>query len=118
MENQQAQTLTEAAQKFVKALADSYESYSSADRPVSVRQINAELTIEFLSCVIDVLRTRAQKPESSLDILRESADQHRRQREATQALMRESIGAYAEFTDFMFSYYWRNVEEPESSSEE
>jgi hypothetical protein len=83
-----------------------------------VRQINVEPTIEFFNCVTDVLRARAQKPESNLDILRESADQQRRQREATQALMQESIGAYAEFADFMFSYYWRNVEEPESSSAE
>lgn len=117
MEDQRAQIMTEAARKFVEALADSYERYS-AERPVSVRQLNAELTIEFFNSVIDLLRARVQKPESSVDILRELADQQRRQREAIEALMQESIGTFTEFNEFMFSYYWKDVEEPESSSEE
>ncbi len=103
--------MTEAARKFVEALAEAYDERHSADRTVSARRLNAELTMDFFNAVIEVLRARTEEPESSLDLLRESADQQRRQREATRALMQESMGTYAEFADFMFSYYWRNEEE-------
>jgi len=118
VEERRAQRMTEAARKFVEALAEAYDERRSADRTVSARRLNAELTMDFFNAVIDVLRARAEEPESSLDLLRESADQQRRQREATRALMQESMGTYAEFADFMFSYYWRNKEETESGSEE
>lgn len=102
--------MKEAAQKFVEVLAESYEEHS-AEGMVSARQLNAQLTIGFFNCVVDVLRARVQNPESDSGVLREVADQQRRQRDATRALMQESAGAYAEFLDFMFSYYRNNVEE-------
>ena len=112
-DDQQQQRLNEAADQFTNALVESFRVV--AQRGEEVQQQGAQLTEDFFNRVVTNLQTQA---EENRQMTQQLADQQRRQREATQALMQESIGAYAEFADFMFSYYWRNVEEPESSSEE
>ncbi len=106
MDTRQQKQVNEAAEKFAAALRDSYKTV--AERGASAQQLNAELTQTFFNSVIGNLRAQA-------DINREAAgeliEQQQRQREATQALTQESMNAYMDFLNSMFSYYRGNLDE-------
>ncbi len=110
MREQRAQKINEAAQRFIEALAASYEEFSGP-HPVSARRLNAELTMDFFDAVIDNLRVLAG---SDQDLIRELAGQQR-QRDTVRALMQESVGAHMDFLEFVFSYYRREVEAGEET---
>ena len=92
------------------------ESYQTvADRAVSAQQLNAELTQNFFNSVINNLRSQA---ESNRQMTEELQGQQERQREATQALTQESVGAYMDFVNSMFSYYQGTVEQAGRQAQE
>ena len=109
MDERQIETINEAAQKFAKAVRESYQTV--ADRAVSAQQLNAELTQNFFNSVINNLRSQA---ESNRQMTQDLQGQQERQREATQALTQESVGAYMDFVNSMFSYYQGTVEAVEA----
>ena len=104
MDNKQQQ-VNEAAEKFAAALRDSYKTV--AERTVSAQQLNAELTQAFFNSVIGNLRAQA---ESNRETAGELIQQQRRQQEATQALTQESVNAYMDFLNSIFSYYQGNLD--------
>ena len=104
MDNKQQQ-VNEAAEKFAAALRDSYKTV--AERTVSAQQLNAELTQTFFNSVIGNLRRQA---ESNREAAGELIQQQRRQQEATQALTQESVNAYMDFLNSIFSYYQGNLD--------
>jgi hypothetical protein len=106
MDQPQQQQVNEAAEKFAEAVRDSYQAV--ADRTVSAQQLNAELTQSFFNSVISNLRAQA---ESNREMTQELIDQQERQREAAQALTQETVGAYMDFINSMFSYYQGTVEQ-------
>ena len=106
MDQQQQQQINEAAEKFANAVRDSYRAV--ADRTVSAQELNAELTQQFFNSVINNLRSQA---DQNREMTQQLADQQERQREATQALAQESVGAYMDFINSMFSYYQGGLEE-------
>src|SRR5215211_4108528 len=106
MDQQQQQQVNEAAEKFAEAVRESYQTV--ADRAVSAQQLNAELTQNFFNSVINNLRSQA---ESNRQMTQDLQGQQERQREATQALTQESVGAYMDFVNSMFSYYQGTVEQ-------
>jgi hypothetical protein len=108
MDERQVERVNEAAQKFAEAVRESYQTV--ADRAVSAQQLNAELTQNFFNSVINNLRSQA---ESNRQMTEELQGQQERQREATQALTQESVGAYMDFVNSMFSYYQGTVESVE-----
>ena len=108
MDNKQQKQINEAAEKFAMALRESYKTV--ADRTVSAQQLNAELTQTFFNSVIGNLRSQA---ESNRETAGELIEQQKRQREATQALTQESMNAYMDFLNSMFSYYQGNLERAE-----
>ena len=105
MDNRQQQQVNEAAEKFAAALRDSYKTV--AERTVSAQQLNAEMTQTFFNNVIANLRSQA---ESNLEAVGELAEQQRRQQEATRALTQESVNAYMDFLNSIFSYYQGNLD--------
>jgi uncharacterized protein (DUF305 family) len=111
MDQQQQQQVNEAAEKFADAVRDSYRAVT--DRAVSAQQLNAELTQNFFNSVINNLRAQA---ESNRAMTQELADQQERQREATQALTQESVGAYMDFINSMFSYYQGAVDQAQQEA--
>jgi hypothetical protein len=111
MDQQQQQQVNEAAEKFAEAVRESYQTV--ADRAVSAQQLNAELTQNFFNSVINNLRAQA---ESNRAMTQELADQQDRQREATQALTQESVGAYMDFINSMFSYYQGAVDQAQQEA--
>jgi flagellar hook-basal body complex protein FliE len=89
MDEKQQKQVNEAAEKFAEAIKESYQAL--ADRSVSAQELNAQLTQEFFNGVINNLRTQAEK--------------------ASQALTQESVNAYMDFLNSMFSYYRGSLDE-------
>ncbi len=106
MDDRQQRQVDEAAEKFASAIRESFEAV--VERGVSAQQLNAELTQSFFNSVIDNLRTQT---EAHRALIRELAEQQERQMEATQAFAQDSVDAYMDFVNSMFSYYQGTVSE-------
>jgi hypothetical protein len=100
MDDRQQRQVNEAAERFAEAIRESFQAVT--ERSVSAQQLNAELTQSFFNSVIDNLRAQT---EGNRGLARELAEQQERQQEATQAIAQESVGAYMDFINSMFSYY-------------
>jgi hypothetical protein len=100
MDDRQQRQVNEAAEKFAEAIRESFQAVT--ERGVSAQQLNAELTQNFFNSVIDNLRAQT---EGNRELARELAEQQERQQEATQAITQQSVGAYMDFINSMFSYY-------------
>ena len=106
MDEKQQKQVNEAAEKFADAIKESYQSI--ADRSVSAPALNAQVTQDFFNGFINNLRTQAENNRALSD---ELIEQQRKQQEASQALAQESLGAYMDFLNSMFSYYRGHLDE-------
>ena len=111
MNEKQQKQVNEAAEKFAEAIKESYQAL--ADRSVSAQEINAQLTQDFFNGVIKNLRTQA---EGNQGLAEDLIEQQRKQREASQALTQESVSAYTDFLNSMFSYYRGGLYETQRSA--
>ncbi len=112
MDQQQQRQINEAAEQFANAVIESYQAV--ADRTVSAQQLNAELTQDFFNRVINNLRNEA---ESNREFTQELAGQQQRGAEATQQLTQESVNAYMDFVNSMFSFWQGNVEQAQRQAQ-
>ncbi len=99
MDERQQRQVNEAAEKFAESLTEAYRAV--AGRSVSAQELNAQLTQEFFNGVINNLRTQA---ESNRALAEDLIEQQRKQQEASQALAQESVNAYTDFLNSMFSF--------------
>src|SRR5215210_7715186 len=99
MDEQQQRRVNEAAEQFADALRASFQAVS--ERGTSAQQLNAELTEQFFNTVIGNLRTQA---EDTRQMTQQLADQQQRQVEAARTMAQESVGAYMEFLNSIFSF--------------
>jgi hypothetical protein len=99
MDWEQQKQVNEAAEKFAEAIKESYQAI--AKRSVSAQELNAQLTQEFFNGVINNLRGQA---ESNRALAEDLVEQQQKQQEASQALTQESVGAYMDFLNSMFSF--------------
>jgi polyhydroxyalkanoate synthesis regulator phasin len=106
MDERQQRQVNEAAEKFAEAIKESYQAL--ADRSVSAQELNAQLTQEFFNGVINNLRTQA---EGNRALAEDLIEQQRKQQQASQALAQESVNAYTDFLNSMFSYYRGSLDE-------
>jgi hypothetical protein len=113
MNDQQGRRLDEAAEKFADAIKESYQAI--ADRSVSAQDLNAQLTQEFFNGVINNLRTQA---ENNRALAEDLIEQQRKQQEASQTLTQESVNAYMDFLNSMFSYYRGSLDEAQRSAKQ
>jgi aromatic ring-opening dioxygenase LigB subunit len=111
MDEKQQRQINEAAEKFAEAIKESYQALS--ERSVSAQELNAQLTQDFFNGVIDNLRTQA---ENNRALAEDLIEQQRKQQEASQALTQESVNAYTEFLNSMFSYYRGSLDEAQRSA--
>ena len=105
MAEQQQRRIDEAARQFSDALVESYRAVS--ERTVSAQQLSAELTQDFFNGVINNLRAQGG---DTRQMGQQLADQQQRATEAGQTLTRESVEAYMDFVNSMFSFYQGTVE--------
>jgi hypothetical protein len=99
MDWEQQKQVNEAAEKFAEAIKESYQAI--AKRSVSAQELNAQLTQEFFNGVINNLRGQA---ESNRALAEDLVEQQQKQQEASQALTQESLNAYTDFLNSMFSF--------------
>lgn len=92
----------DTAQKLAEAILESHRMLSSYSVEAQERQV--QITRSFFASVDEILRAQA---ETNLIASRRLAEQALRGQEAAQSLAQESVGAYIDFLDSMFSYYQR-----------
>ncbi len=112
MDQEQQKRVNEAAEKFAEAIKASYQAL--ADRSVSAQERNAQLTQDFFNGVINNLRTLAQ---SNRALAEDLIEQQRKQQEASQALTQESVNAYMDFLNSMFSYYRGTLDQAQDQAQ-
>jgi hypothetical protein len=105
-DEQQQRQVNEAAEQFASAIRDSYQVMS--ERSVSAQELNAQLTQDFFNRVIENLRAQA---EDTRQMGQQLADQQQRATEAGQQLTQESVDAYMDFVNSMFSYWQGSVQQ-------
>ena len=111
MEERQQKQVNEAAEKFAESLTEAYRA--AAGRSVLAQELNAQLTQEFFNGVINNLRTQA---ESNRALAEDLIEQQRKQQEASQQLTQESVSAYTDFLNSMFSYYRGSLDEAQRNT--
>ena len=112
MAEQQRQRVNEAAQEFTDALVQSFRT--TADRTVGAQEQGAQLTQDFFNRVIENLRTQA---EDTRQMGQQLADQQQRAAEAGRTLTQESVDAYMDFVNSMFSFWQGSTQAAQRSTE-
>jgi predicted RNA polymerase sigma factor len=112
-DQQSQQRVNEAAEQFTDALVNSYKTV--ADSGVSAQERSTQLTEVFFNQTINNLRSQAEQNRQATEQL---ADQQQRQAEAAQTLTRESVEAYMDFMDSMFSWWQGGVQAAERGARE
>ena len=112
-DQQQQQKVNEAAEKFTDALVQSYKVV--AERGASTQEQNAQLTEVFVNQTINSLHAQAEENRQATQQL---ADQQQRQVDAAQTLTRESVDAYMDFMDSMFSFWQGGTQVAERGARE
>jgi hypothetical protein len=112
-EQQSQQRINEAAEQFADALVQSYRV--AVERGASAQEEGAQLTEVFFNQTINSLRAQVEENWQATERLTE---QHQRQAEAAQTLTEESVGAYMDFIDSMFSYWQGGIQTAERGARE
>jgi predicted RNA polymerase sigma factor len=112
-DQQSQQRINQAADQFTDALVQSYKTL--AERGVSAQEGSAQVTEVFFNQTINNLRAQAEENRQATQQL---ADQQQRQAEAAQTLTKESVGAYMEFMDSMFSFWQGGIQTAEQGARE
>ena len=99
MDDQQQQRVNQAAEEFANALRESYQTV--AGRGESAYELNAQLTEQFWNRVVENLQTQAEANRQTGEQL---AEQAQRGQEASRQLTQESVSAYMDFVNSMFSF--------------
>jgi hypothetical protein len=112
-DQQSQQKINEAAEQFADALVQSYKTVTQ--RGVSVQEGSAQVTEVFFNQTINNLRAQT---DENRQVSGQLADQQQRRAEAAQTLTHESVGAYMDFMDSMFSYWQGGIETAEQGARE
>ena len=112
-DQQSQQRMNEAAEQFTDALVQSYKTV--AERGVSAQEGGAQLTEVFFNQTINNLHAQAEENRQATQRL---ADQQQRQAEATRTIAQESVGAYLEFMDSMYSWWLGGIQTAEQGARE
>ena len=99
-DEQQQQRINQAAEQLANAIRESYQAL--AERGNSAQELNAQLTQDFFNKVLENLSTQV---EDTQEMTQQLADQQQRATEAGQQLTQESVDAYMDFVNSMFSFY-------------
>jgi ABC-type transporter Mla subunit MlaD len=98
MDEQQLQRVNQAAEQFADAFVQAQRA--AAERGVSMQEMNAQLTQDFFNRVIENLRTQA---EDTRGLGQQLGDLQQQATEAGRTLTQESVSAYMDFVNSMFS---------------
>ena len=113
MDQHQQQRVNQAADQFTDALVNSYKAV--IDRGVSAQESSTQVTKVFFNQAINNLYAQA---EQNRHVSQQLPDQQQRQAEAAQTLTQESVDAYMNFMDSMFSWWQGGVQTAERGARE
>src|ERR687893_1185157 len=114
MTDQQSQErINQAADQFTDALVQSYKVV--AERGVSAQEQGTQVTEVFFNPAIHNLHAQAEENRQATQRL---ADQQQRQAEATRTIAQESVGAYLDFMDSMYSWWLAGIQTAEQGARE
>jgi hypothetical protein len=113
MDQFQQQRVNEAAEQFTDALVHSYKVV--VGRGVSAQESSTEVTKVFFNQTMNNLYAQA---EQNRHVSQELPYQQQRQVEAAQTLTRESVNAYMDFMDSMFSWWQGGIQTAERGARE
>src|SRR5829696_6507302 len=103
----------QSQQRINEALVQSYKTV--AESGVSAQERNTQVTEVFFNQTINNLHAQAKQNRQATQQL---ADQQQRQTEAAQTLTRESVEAYMDFMDSMFSWWQGGIQTAERGARE
>src|SRR5215204_4745005 len=112
-DQQSQQRINEAAEQFTDALVEPYKTV--AESGVSAQERSTQVTEVFFNQTINNLHAQAEQNRQATQQL---ADQQQRQAEAAQTLTRESVDAYMDFMDSMFSWWQGGIQTAERGARE
>ena len=112
-DQQSQQRIHEAADQFTDAFVHSYKTL--AERGVSAQEGSAQVTEVFFNQAINTLHAQAEQNRQATQQL---ADLQQRQAEAVETLTRESVDAYMDFMDSMFSWWQGGIQTAEQGARE
>jgi predicted ATP-dependent endonuclease of OLD family len=112
MDQQEQERINRAAEEFADALVQSQRAAS--ERGINVQEQNAQLTQDFFNRVINNLHAQA---EENRQVTQQLADQQQRAAEAGQQLTQESVNAYMNFVNSMFSFAQQGPEAARGGAE-
>ncbi len=113
MDEQQQQRINQAAEEFTNALVESFRIAS--ERGVDAQEQNARLTEDFFNRTIENLRSQA---EGTRQMGQQLAEQQQRATEAGQQLTQESVNAYMDFVNSMFSFQQAGIQTTQRATRE
>ena len=113
MDQHQQQRVNQAADQFTDALVNSYKAV--IDRGVSAQESSTQVTKVFFNQAINNLYAQA---EQNRHVSQQLPDQQQREAEAAQTLTQESVDAYMNFMDSMFSWWQGCVQTAERGARE
>jgi|SRR5215212_8251219 len=105
--------LNEAAERFTDALVKQLGVGSG--RAVEAQDQGARLTEDFFNRVVENLRTQAN---SNREMAQQLADQQLRAAESAQQLTQESVNAYMDFVNSMFTFGQQGAQVAQRGAEE
>ena len=112
MDQREQERINRAAEEFADALVQSQRAAS--ERGINVQEQNAQLTQDFFNRVINNLHAQA---EENRQVTQQLADQQQRAAEAGQQLTQESVNAYMDFVNSMFSFAQQGPEAARGGAE-
>ena len=113
MDQHQQQRVNKAADQFTDALVNSYKAV--IDCGVSAQESSTQVIKVFFNQAINNLYAQA---EQNRHVSQQLPDQQQRQAEAAQTLTQESVDAYMNFMDSMFSWWQGGVQTAERGARE
>ena len=112
MDDQQQQRVNQAAEEFANAVRDSYQTVAGYGE--SAYELNAQLTEQFFNSVVNNLQTQAEANRQTGEQL---AEQDQRGQEASRQLTQESVQAYMDFLNSMFSFSQAGTQEAQRGAQ-
>ena len=113
MDDQQQQRVNQAAEEFTDAIVQSMRAAS--EQGVNAQEQNARLKETFFNRVDENVRSQA---EGNRQLGEQLAEQQQRATEAGQTLTQESVGAYMDFVNSMFTFGQQGAQEAKRGAEE
>ena len=113
MDEQQQQRVNQAAEEFTDALVQSMRAAS--EQGINLQEQNARLTEDFFNRVNENLRSQA---EGNRQLGEQLAEQQQRATEAGQTLTQESVNAYMDMVNSMFSFGQQGAQEAQRGAEQ